>query len=106
MAGAVVAGLMFSSDGLFVSFLDKELHAGKYQMIVAGIALVVTAIQNPDGVASEVAGEKGLAPKVVRLRDRVLPRRRSAAPATSPASGSGPAERVQFDKTPGATPVG
>ncbi len=83
IAGAVIAGLMFASDGLFVSFLDKALHVGQYQTIVAGIALAFTAIQNPDGVASEVAGEKGPAPKLVRLRDRLLP---SRTPAAEPAA--------------------
>jgi ABC-type branched-subunit amino acid transport system permease subunit len=77
IAGAVIAGLMFASDGLFVSFLDKELHIGQYQTIVAGIALAFTAIKNPDGVASEVAGEKGPAPRIVRLRDRLLPHTRT-----------------------------
>jgi ABC-type branched-subunit amino acid transport system permease subunit len=72
IAGAVIAGLMFASDGLLVSFLDKTLHVGRYQTIVAGVALAVTAILNPDGVASEVAGEKGLAPRLIRLRDRLL----------------------------------
>ncbi|WP_375478999.1 ABC transporter permease [uncultured Jatrophihabitans sp.] len=105
IAGAVVAGLMFASDGLFVSFLDKTLHIGKYQMIVAGIALAITAIKNPDGVASEVAGEKGLAPRIVRLRDRLLPGRKSAR-ATSSASGSGPVEQARFDKAAGPSPVG
>jgi ABC-type branched-subunit amino acid transport system permease subunit len=79
IAGAVIAGLMFASDGLFVSFLDKELHIGQYQTIVAGIALAFTAVKNPDGVASEVAGEKGPAPRVVRLRDRLLPHIRTHA---------------------------
>ena len=73
IAGAVIAGLMFASDGLFVSFLDKMLHIGQYQMIVAGIALAFTAIQNPDGVARELAGDRGLAPRIVRLRDRMFP---------------------------------
>ncbi|MDP9026780.1 MAG: ABC transporter permease [Actinomycetota bacterium] len=73
IAGAVIAGIMFASDGLFVSFLDKTLHIGQYQMIVAGIALAITAVQNPNGVAHELVGAKGLAPKIVRLRDRVFP---------------------------------
>ncbi len=75
IAGAVIAGLMFASDGLFVSFLDKVLHVGQYQMIVAGIALAITAIANPNGVASELAGEKGLALRFVRLRDRIFPQK-------------------------------
>jgi hypothetical protein len=44
---------------------------------VAGVALAFTAIKNPDGVASEVAGEKGPAPRIVRLRDRLLPHTRT-----------------------------
>jgi ABC-type branched-subunit amino acid transport system permease subunit len=79
IAGAVIAGLLFASDGLFVSFLDKEAHIGQYQTIVAGVALAFTAIQNPDGVASEVAGEKGPAPRITRLRDRLIPGARPAA---------------------------
>lgn len=75
IAGAVIAGLMFAPDGLFVSFLDKTFDIGQYQTIVAGLALAVTAIQNPDGVASEVAGEKGIAPRFARLRDPFLPSR-------------------------------
>jgi ABC-type branched-subunit amino acid transport system permease subunit len=73
IAGAVIAGLLFASDGLFVSFLDAWLHIGQYQQIVAGVALAFTAIQNQNGVAAELAGEKGLALRVARLRDRILP---------------------------------
>jgi ABC-type branched-subunit amino acid transport system permease subunit len=86
IAGAVIAGLMFASDGLFVSFLDKELHIGQYQTIVAGVALAFTAIKNPAGVASEVAGEKGPAPRVVRLRDRLFPPPRTHAATESAAT--------------------
>jgi hypothetical protein len=92
IAGAVLAGIMFASDGLFVSFLDKMLHIGQYQMIVAGIALAITAIGNPNGVASELAGEKGLARRFVLLRDRVFPTRRpppAIAPAPRPAVAAG-----------------
>jgi ABC-type branched-subunit amino acid transport system permease subunit len=84
IAGAVIAGLMFASDGLFVSFLDNVLHVGQYQMIVAGIALAITAIGNPNGVASEMAGEKGLALRFVKLRDRVFPTSRPPALSATP----------------------
>jgi ABC-type branched-subunit amino acid transport system permease subunit len=93
IAGAVIAGVMFASDGLFVSLLDKTLHVGQYQTIVAGIALAFTAIQNPDGVASEVAGEKGLAPRIVRLRDRLLPvGRRTPESVSAPVEETTPAD--------------
>ena len=55
VAGAVIAGLLMSANGLFVNFLNEHLSIGQYQTIVAGIALALTAIKNPDGVASELA---------------------------------------------------
>ena len=57
IAGAVVAGVMFSAAGLFVTFLDIHLSVGKYQAIVAGVALVLTAVQNPDGLTSTSTGK-------------------------------------------------
>jgi hypothetical protein len=71
IAGAVVAGIMFSAAGLFVTFLDIHLSIGKYQAIVAGLALVLTAVQNPDGLTSTSTG-KGPAVALMKLRDRVL----------------------------------
>jgi ABC-type branched-subunit amino acid transport system permease subunit len=71
IAGAVVAGIMFSAAGLFVTFLDIHLSVGKYQAIVAGLALVLTAVQNPDGLTSTSTG-KGPAVALMKLRDRVL----------------------------------
>jgi ABC-type branched-subunit amino acid transport system permease subunit len=52
IAGAVVAGIMLSSTGLFVSAMDKAFHVGKYQLIVAGFALTITAIKQPNGIAA------------------------------------------------------
>ena len=57
ISGAVVAGVMFSAAGLFVTFLDIHLSVGKYQAIVAGVALVLTAVQNPDGLTSTSTGK-------------------------------------------------
>jgi ABC-type branched-subunit amino acid transport system permease subunit len=56
IAGAVVAGVMFSAAGLFVTFLNVHLSIGKYQAIVAGLALVVTAVRNPDGLTGTRRG--------------------------------------------------
>jgi ABC-type branched-subunit amino acid transport system permease subunit len=78
IAGAVVAGIMFSAAGLFVTFLNVHLNIGKYQAIVAGVALVLTAVQNPDGLASTSTG-KGPAVAIEKLTSRAsgLYRRRS-----------------------------
>lgn len=70
IAGAVVAGIMFSAAGLFVTFLNIHLSVGKYQAIVAGIALVLTAVQNPDGITSTSTG-KGPAVAFEKLQGRL-----------------------------------
>jgi len=69
IAGAVVAGIMFSAAGLFVTFLNLHLNVGKYQAIVAGVALVLTAVQNPDGITGTATG-KGPAVALAKLRER------------------------------------
>jgi ABC-type branched-subunit amino acid transport system permease subunit len=97
IAGAVVAGIMFSAAGLFVTFLNIHLNVGKYQAIVAGLALVLTAVQNPDGVTSTATG-KGPAVALGRLWDRAagecrsrLPGRGGGRAAVPGAGGSRPA---------------
>jgi hypothetical protein len=97
IAGAVVAGIMFSAAGLFVTFLNIHLNVGKYQAIVAGIALVLTAVQNPDGLTSTSTG-KGPAVAIARLRDRTVGEYQKRRPdhggdraAAGDAGGSGPA---------------
>ena len=69
ISGAAVAGIMFSAAGLFVTFLNLHLNVGRYQAIVAGVALVLTAVQNPDGITSTATG-KGPAVALAKLRDR------------------------------------
>ncbi len=83
IAGAVVAGIMFSAAGLFVTFLNLHLNIGSYQAIVAGLALVLTAVQNPDGVTGTSTG-KGPAVALARLQDRAAGefRRRASARTT------------------------
>jgi ABC-type branched-subunit amino acid transport system permease subunit len=107
IAGAVVAGIMFSAAGLFVTFLNLHLNIGSYQAIVAGLALVLTAVQNPDGITGTSTG-KGPAVALAKLQDRALGefrRRRPAVdsapqpplaqpPAAPPPAASGPSARL------------
>src|SRR6185437_13249579 len=79
IAGAVVAGVMFSAAGLFVTFLNIHLNVGKYQAIVAGIALVLTAVQNPDGITSTSTG-KGPAVAIEKLQGRLVGQYRKRRP--------------------------
>ena len=77
ISGAVFAGIMMSAAGLFVTFLDEHFGVGKYQTIVAGLALVITAVANPDGVMSTTTG-KGPAVAFFKARDRLMGRCRGS----------------------------
>jgi ABC-type branched-subunit amino acid transport system permease subunit len=52
ITGAVIAGVMLSANGLLVTFLNVQLNVGNYQLVVAGLALTLTAIANPNGIAA------------------------------------------------------
>jgi len=65
IAGAVVAGIMLSANGFFVTAMDKAFHVGKYQMIVAGFAQTITAIKQPNGIAASPP------PPLVKLWEKV-----------------------------------
>jgi len=73
-----------------VNFLNEHLSIGQYQTIVAGIALALTAIKNPDGVASELASAtRGPGRWLGAVRDRIVPVRWAPGPGVSaPASGA------------------
>jgi ABC-type branched-subunit amino acid transport system permease subunit len=106
IAGAVVAGIMFSSAGLFVTFLNIHLNVGKYQAIVAGIALVLTAVQNPDGITGTATG-KGPAVALAKLQDRIAGeyRRRLAGRTGSRPAGPGPSvESAELTAEPDRRP--
>jgi ABC-type branched-subunit amino acid transport system permease subunit len=95
ISGAVFAGVMMSATGLFVTFLDERFSIGKYQTIVAGVLLVITAIANPDGVMSTSTG-KGPAVAFFRARDAALSKWRSSRGATeTPAAGADPPAPVE-----------
>ncbi len=87
ISGAVFAGIMMASTGFFVTFLDERFGIGKYQTIVAGVLLVVTAIANPDGVMSTSTG-KGPAVAFYRLRDAITGRIRGPSASEAEAAQS------------------
>ena len=92
IAGAVVAGIMFSAAGLFVTFLNLHLNIGSYQAIVAGLALVLTAVQNPDGITGTSTG-KGPAVALAKLQDRALGEFRRRRPKAGPEATAGQPEQ-------------
>src|SRR3954449_1566564 len=90
IAGAVVAGVMLTSTGLFVTAIDKAFGVGKYQLVIAGLALALTAIKQPDGIAASPP------PPLVKLGDRLrglwerrASRERNGAPPPAVLAGSG-----------------
>jgi ABC-type branched-subunit amino acid transport system permease subunit len=92
IAGAVVAGVMLSSTGLFVTALDKAFGVGKYQLLVAGVALTLTAIKQPDGIAATPP------PPLVKLWHMIMSRWEGRGPSKNGATPSTPS-------TPSAPPA-
>lgn len=78
ISGAVVAGLLLAPSGLGFVFSERVLHIGSYYLLIAGIALILTAIGNPDGLASTEAGTRGPGEFLVKLGRRLRVMRRSA----------------------------
>jgi ABC-type branched-subunit amino acid transport system permease subunit len=54
IGGAVFAGFMLASNGVMATLLDKLFSFNQYQLVIAGLALMLTAVGNPDGVAKEM----------------------------------------------------
>jgi ABC-type branched-subunit amino acid transport system permease subunit len=56
IAGAVAAGFLLASNGVMATLLDKLFSFNQYQALIAGVALMLTAVANPDGIAKEMQG--------------------------------------------------
>jgi len=56
IAGAVAAGLLLANNGVMATLLDKLFAFNQYQTVIAGMALLLTAVGNPDGIAKEMQG--------------------------------------------------
>jgi branched-subunit amino acid ABC-type transport system permease component len=87
VSGAFLAGLLGSGGLIFVS-LDNWFSLGKYQTLIGGLGLIITAITNPEGMsgAFRATGAKLMAlvrpaapPGSGRERPIVEPVERSAA---------------------------
>jgi hypothetical protein len=52
--------------------MDKAFNVGKYQLVVAGVLLTLTAIKQPDGIAANPP------PPLVKLWERLRRGRRPA----------------------------
>jgi len=76
--GVLFAAFVLAPGGLVFTAGDRWLHLGRYQPLIAGVGVIVSAILNPDGVAA-ATGWAGL-----------CQRRKLGRPASQPA-GAAPA---------------
>jgi ABC-type branched-subunit amino acid transport system permease subunit len=83
IAGAVAAGFLLASNGVMATLLDKLFSFNQYQALIAGLAMMITAIANPDGITKDM--QVGFARLTSRV-GRLLARR----DAPSPAMATGP----------------
>jgi branched-chain amino acid transport system permease protein len=51
--GVIFAGVMLAPGGLAFTALDRWFELGRYQPLVAGVGVIVSAILNPDGVTAK-----------------------------------------------------
>ena len=97
ITGALVAGALLASNGVAPTLLDNLFNFGQYQALIAGVALTLTAVANPDGITQEMGA--GL----TKLRLAVMRRSgyREPAPVPPPITDSSPPPTP----TPGAAKV-
>src|SRR5207244_5012972 len=77
VTGAVLAGLVLADGGLVNTALNRWVDFGRYQRLVAGVALILAAIHQRTGLAGPLA-QLGR-----RLRERLSrPMNGSSAPRT------------------------
>jgi sulfate-transporting ATPase len=82
IAGAVIAGIISAGGPVFELFASNA-SVGRYQALIAGAGVVLTAVLNPDGVAPEF--NKNYKALMGRLRRAKTTPAEVAAPAAEPA---------------------
>ena len=86
IAGAVIAGIISAGGPVFELF-SSSASVNRYQALIAGVGVVLTAVLNPDGVAPEF--NKNYKALLRRLRSD-----KTAPAAVAPAVGAQVAERA------------
>lgn len=52
VSGVIFAGLVLAPGGLVFTAMERWFQLGRYQPLVAGVGVIISAILNPDGVAA------------------------------------------------------
>ena len=74
VSGAVIGGLV-ATEGLVPHFFEDLLGiSGNWTLLVGGLLLIVTLIQNPDGVAGNMYRKRRLKRKAAMADDDTVPR--------------------------------
>jgi ABC-type branched-subunit amino acid transport system permease subunit len=70
IAGAIAAGFLLASNGVMATLLDKLFSFNQYQALIAGLAMMLTAIANPDGITKEMQATYDKIGALLRRRQR------------------------------------
>jgi ABC-type branched-subunit amino acid transport system permease subunit len=81
IAGAVAAGFLLASNGVMATLLDKLFSFNQYQALIAGLAMMLTAVGNPDGIAKEMQATYDKIGALIARRRRSIPGAAAATPA-------------------------
>jgi ABC-type branched-subunit amino acid transport system permease subunit len=101
IGGAIAAGFLLANNGVMATLLDKLFAFNQYQTVIAGLALLLTAVGNPDGIVKEMQGtyfkllargRRALGLQPAAPAASVLP---AAVGGGSPAAGEAPASAVE-----------
>jgi branched-chain amino acid transport system permease protein len=88
VSGALVAGI-FAPLGISYVVIDRNIHLGRYYALISGVALILTAVQNPNGIVGQSRASR--AAMAARRRERAQRRPVVGAGGTegarAPASG-------------------
>jgi ABC-type branched-subunit amino acid transport system permease subunit len=83
--GAIFAGLMLAPGGLAFTALERWFELGRYQPVIAGIGVVLSAILNPDGVTAKPQKRR---PPAGARRQLIHPVERDTVAATPAVGGA------------------
>jgi ABC-type branched-subunit amino acid transport system permease subunit len=83
--GVIFAGFALAPGGLAYTAMERWFHLGKYQPVVAGVGVIITAILNPDGVTTAISSAR------LRPRHKAATQAEEPRATTAPVLAGGPA---------------
>jgi branched-chain amino acid transport system permease protein len=83
--GVVFAGLMLAPGGLAFFALERWFELGRYQALIAGVGVILSAVLNPDGVTAKPRRHR---PRVGGARNVILAAERDTVAAAAAVGGA------------------